>query len=56
MQFKCRILLYTISCKSQYVFFEEINTFVLLFTEASNHHIRMISEGSCDIENWSNGC
>jgi len=21
---------------------------------ASNHHIRMISEGSCDTEDWSN--
>ncbi len=22
---------------------------------AANHHIRMISEGSCDTEDWSNG-
>ncbi len=23
---------------------------------APNHHIRMISEGSCDTEDWSNDC
>ncbi len=23
---------------------------------AENQHIRMISEGSCDTEDWSNGC
>ncbi len=23
---------------------------------AANQHIRMISEGSCDTEDWSNGC
>ncbi len=25
-------------------------------TWAPNQHIRMISEGSCDTEDWSNGC
>ncbi len=26
----------------------------LFSTSAANHHIRMISEGSCDTEDWSN--
>jgi len=25
-----------------------------MFLEQQNHHIRMISEGSCDTEDWSN--
>ncbi len=27
---------------------------ILIFFFASNQHIRMISEGSCDTEDWSN--
>ncbi len=26
------------------------------FSEQPNQYIRMISEESCDTENWSNGC
>jgi len=25
-----------------------------MFLEQQNHHIRVISEGSCDTEDWSN--
>ncbi len=27
-----------------------------MYNNVPNHHIRMISEGSCDTEDWSNGC
>ncbi len=33
-----------------YVFFDNIMSW------ATNQHIRMISEGSCDTKEWSNGC
>jgi len=29
-------------------------TLIIIRNVASNHHIRVISEGSCDTEDWSN--
>jgi len=31
-----------------------ITVFTVIYSWASNHHIRVISEGSCDTEDWSN--
>ncbi len=47
-------LFFTVSTKQHNSF---INNWALKITDnnwAANQHIRMISEGSCDTENWSN--
>jgi len=34
-----------------------LSTLILInVSRAANQHISMISEGSCDLEHWSNGC
>ncbi len=45
----------SIQCISNVSLFKNVNsTTVINIYDEPNQHIRMISEGSCDTENWSN--